>query len=539
MTKLIKSSNVKYVNRGDVITYTIVIDNTDGDEMSNIVLTDEPNTRCTIFIPDSITLNGVTQVSQDPIAGISIGRMPSGSISTVTFKEFVYCCDTIINNTATLSFDSQSPIQEPIHANILSNTVKIYSLLCTKLDLSKSSASQTCNINEAAVGDIITYMLIATNKNSIQLDNVTVTDTLTSDLSFIKDSVKIDNVKSDEDIRAGVNVGTIHPNSIKTITFEAKIVSKPSNGIISNKSFAEYSYIISSDLPARQDYVQSNISNIYVKNPSVKVIKTADKKVVSIGDTINYKIQIINDGDIDLVGVVFKDDISSTVSLIKQSFMVDNISIDLAKDDLIRGIKMPIIRAANIVIITYQVKVISSNCKAKILNIAHVDCKYILPGGCSGTIESLDKEEANSVIDMNMSTFKQASIDKYFKIPEYMCEIESINHIEGKIEISTSNVIETQEYTSNEGQKLNKYKLIVKGVLKTTIEYTANEPTQSVLAIEFKTLFSQFLILPLDYVLGSNIEVEGIVEDISYNLINSKEVFNNATILIAAKILSC
>ncbi|MGL6105194.1 DUF3794 domain-containing protein [Romboutsia sp.] len=219
--------------------------------------------------------------------------------------------------------------------------------------------------------------------------------------------------------------------------------------------------------------------------------------------------------------------------------MVDNISIAITRADLIRGIKVPIIKSGNIVIITYQVKVISSNCKSKILNLAYVECKYILPGGCSGTIESSDKEEANSVIDINISTFKQASIDKYFKIPDNMYEIESINHIEGKIEISTSNVIQTPEYTSNEGQKLNKYKLIVKGVLKTTIEYTANEPTQSVVAIDFKTPFSHFLILPLDYVLGSNIEVEGIVEDISYNLINSKEVFNNVTILIGAKILSC
>ncbi|MGL6105193.1 DUF11 domain-containing protein [Romboutsia sp.] len=151
--------------------------------------------------------------------------------------------------------------------------------------LIKSSDVQYVNI-----GDTIAYTIKFDNTDGLQMSNVVLTDTLTSDLSFIKDSVKIDNTKSDEDIRVGVNVGTIPPNAFKTITFEAKIVSKPSNGIISNSSFAEYSYIISPDLLARQEYVQSNINNIYVKNPSVKVIKNADKKVVSIGDTINYKI---------------------------------------------------------------------------------------------------------------------------------------------------------------------------------------------------------------------------------------------------------
>ena len=43
----------------------------------------------TIFIPGSVTVNGVTQVGVNPANGISIGSIAANSTTTVSFQVFV------------------------------------------------------------------------------------------------------------------------------------------------------------------------------------------------------------------------------------------------------------------------------------------------------------------------------------------------------------------------------------------------------------------------------------------------------------------
>ena len=131
------------------------------------------------------------------------------------------------------------------------------------------------------------------------------------------------------------------------------------------------------------------------------------------------------------------------------------------------------------------------------------------------------------------------SVEEYLHIPPQKPDIEQINSVVGSIEIAKSIVIETGKMTSQEGQKLSGYKLIVHGILREIVEYTACNPEQSVHASHYDIPFSTFLVLPENYTVGSKIEIDGIVEDIYYKKSSCRLFFTNATILVNAKIRRC
>ena len=69
-----KSANRTFVDIGDVITYTISLQNNGTVPSTNIVLTD-PIPNGTTFIPNSVTIDGVSQPNSNPENGISIGTL--------------------------------------------------------------------------------------------------------------------------------------------------------------------------------------------------------------------------------------------------------------------------------------------------------------------------------------------------------------------------------------------------------------------------------------------------------------------------------
>ena len=90
-----------------------------------------------------------------------------------------------------------------------------------------------------------------------------------------------------------------------------------------------------------------------------------------------------------------------------------------------------------------------------------------------------------------------------------------------------------------ENQPITGYKLVVHGVLNLVIEYTALEARQGVHSAHYTIPFSTFVVLPEDYVVGSNLDVEGIVEDVYYNSTDIRNFFQNTMAMINVKILMC
>ncbi|WP_419892206.1 DUF7507 domain-containing protein [Paenibacillus xylanexedens] len=70
---------------GDVITYTVVVTNRGIEVVNNVVMVD-PVPVGTVFVPGSVTVDGVPRPTGNPNTGITLGSIAAGASVTVTFR---------------------------------------------------------------------------------------------------------------------------------------------------------------------------------------------------------------------------------------------------------------------------------------------------------------------------------------------------------------------------------------------------------------------------------------------------------------------
>ena len=526
----LKTRDKESVKVGDTLAYTIVFTNKGDIEAENVLLQDNFPPQLEV---QEIRVNG-TPVNGDIEAGIYIGGIPVGEE-----KEVVIIVKAVAPfsegegflNKANATIDFRPDPNRPpskVEVEITEEDGGGIIIVNPKLTMEKTS-----DVNFAAVGDTITYTVVVTNTGNVDVEDILVSDLLTSDLQFIQGSVMINNVPKPElSILAGIPIQQLKVGGSVTIKFKAKIISK-SEDIISNQAVAEYVFIPAPGEPAQGGRDESNINEINVSFVNVDVEKTADTEFAVLGDTIKYTVRLTNDGEVDARNIIFKDKLPRSVKLVPGSFKVNGNVINSV--DLDKGVNIGTIKAGEVAVIEYEVKIVSSSCNSKIENSASVVYAYILPDGSIGNKESVGEGGMN-VIEMGISSFKQLSIEEYLTIPREKPDIEDINHIEGIIEIKACHVIPTVRVKSAEGQNITAYKLVISGLMKQSVEYTACDAEQSVHSAHYDVAFSTFIVLPEDYTPGSKVEVKGVVEDIYHKVLDKRNFFKNVTALINVKI---
>ncbi len=86
----IKYTDKSFANCGDIVTYTIAIPNSGNTTAQNVVFKDTiPNG--TIFVTDSVTINGSAQSGANPSTGVTIPNIAPGTTTTIQFSVKVQC----------------------------------------------------------------------------------------------------------------------------------------------------------------------------------------------------------------------------------------------------------------------------------------------------------------------------------------------------------------------------------------------------------------------------------------------------------------
>ncbi|MGL5347274.1 MAG: DUF7507 domain-containing protein, partial [Peptostreptococcaceae bacterium] len=524
-----KLSNKASVKVGDTFTYTITATNSGNIVINNAMVKDSLPAA---FQVQSIKVDGVAVVG-DLNTGINVGTLSIGQskVISVTIKVISDLVDTFFNIAVvngTIIVDPDKPVRPVTGEGKDPKGVTVFN---PKLELVKSVDKQY-----AIVGEELTYTIIAKNTGDIALDNIQVSDVLASELDFIEGSVIVDGVSMPlANIISGVNVGTILPGKSKTITFKANVLSDKVKEV-SNVSVASYEFTLPGVQPQSGG---SNSEQVVVKIERAHIIvaKTVDKDSISLGELLTYTVVLTNDGTLDALNVIFKDKLPVETQLVNGSFKVDGKVINSV--DIGNGVNIGTIKAGSSVTVKYTVTVIDSNCSGLLINEASVQFKYVLPDGTIGTTQSIPDSLSRTTVKLNISTFKQISVDEYLRIPSQKPDMEGINSISATIDIVNTHIIKTPIDYSNESQRLTGFKLIVNGVLNQVVEYTACVPEQTVHSAHYKVPFSSFIVLPEDFTECSRIEVQGIVEDVYYKEQDSRCFFKNVTVLLVAKIMKC
>ncbi|MEG2810939.1 MAG: DUF3794 domain-containing protein [Clostridium sp.] len=521
---LIKSANKEVTTPGDIITYTVSAKNT-GNTPINLVLSDVLPVGVE-FVAGSVIIDGVNKPLEDPGVGINVGQVLPGETVTIQFKVVVLdnAPDPITNTAKAIYSYTVDPTKPPVSKETISNEVVIDNVI-PELTLVKSASKDV-----AAVGDVITYTIVATNTGEVNLDDVVVKDLLEPDLNFVEGTVKVDGFPyPDYNILTGFSIGSLAVGQTKVVTFEAKIVNK-TNSEVKNISTGVFTFKITPDGEERVEQTNSNEVTIILEKPQLTISKVADKSVVSLGDTINYKVSLVNTGDTELVNVVFYDEVPSSLEYVPDSLKINGVKVNAQSID--DGVNIGTIGVGEEVIIEYQAKVVSGSCSGYGDNLAYATYEYVLSDKTFGEGVT-DKVTAR--VELNISTFKQMSIDKLFTIPCQKPDMESADDIVVDVIIDDSYVINTPVITSNEGQVLSGYKLIVHGRLKISLEYTACVMDQAIHSAHFEVPFSQFIIMPKNYEIGQYIDVSSIIEKVDVDMIDERTISASVMLLLVGK----
>lgn len=152
------------------------------------------------------------------------------------------------------------------------------------------------------------------------------------------------------------------------------------------------------------------------------------------------------------------------------------------------------------------------------------------------TREELEAITLKDTLPDNMWT--QLVISETLEIPQKKPDIEQINSLFSHIDIISQRVVKTPAPTGEnfEGTKLTGKKLIIEGVLRQKISYTADveSGSQPLHSAHFDIPFSAFIVIDNSYSSVNVFRIQPFIEDIFICAVDERHVFKNSIIFIKA-----
>ncbi|MGL5329539.1 MAG: beta strand repeat-containing protein, partial [Peptostreptococcaceae bacterium] len=393
-----KSVDKVFADVGNTITYTIVIKNTGTTSATNVIFKDTiPND--TTFVANSFTQNGVVIPGQNPQNGISISNIGPNQSVTLSFKVIVNTIPSPnpIPNEGIVNYSYTVDPSTPVIKNNgkISNTVNT---LVNNANL--DNVTKKVDKDFAIVGDVITYTIVIPNTGNVTANNVVLIDTIPNDTTFVINSVTIDGVNQPGAIvrpPGGLNIGSIGPGQVSTVTFKVTVNTIPNPNPIPNFANVNFSYVVDPSTPITvTDSAGTNTVNTQVNTAMLNTTKSVSQSNAFIGNTLIYTIVIKNNGNVDANNIFFVDTIPNGTIFVNNSFSVNGTNIPGANPST--GVTLPNISPGNVSTITFNVVVDTIPSPNPTTNVSSTGYNYIL----NPSIPTIISDQNNSNV---VSTF--------------------------------------------------------------------------------------------------------------------------------------
>lgn len=404
-----KSVSRSYAAIGDTVTYTVSIFNSGNTIAKNINFRDVIPAGLT-FASGSVTINGASYPNYNPYNSFTLGNIISGDTVVVAFDTTVTSLPdpSLISNTANLTFSYKiDPNGSDIPVLINSNTVT------TQINLGSITLNKSVDKNYGIMGDVLTYTVAVTNNGSVRADNVIFTDSLQSDITFNRGSVKVNGVTHlDYDPAIGFSLGNIQPFDQVTVMFTVTIIQSPTHDSVLNYACGTFSYKIDPNGQYYSKSVQSNTIFTFIINPKLSADKAVDKLYGTIQDVLNYSILVKNYGNTTISQLFFTDVLSNGAVFKSGTVMIDGVSYPAY--DPIAGFNLPgNLIAGNTSLIQFKADVTSIPDPPQVTNYALLNgVYYIDPQGSSYPITAASNTAATNINAGSLSNVK--TVDKMY-----------------------------------------------------------------------------------------------------------------------------
>lgn len=334
-----KTVDKAYADIGEVLTYTVTIENPNSVAINNVQFSDA-------------TPAGTTYLGNLMVSVPYTGSTPASGLVLTTIAP---------NSTATISWQVQvstfPPIPNPVpnYANIIvpEGSSGMSNVVTTQVNTAFVSIIKMVDKVYAKKGDILTYTLALHNAGNVSATNVIINDILPSGVTFVPGSL-IGATGTPPTLTLN---GDIPSMGDATITFQVKIDDAlPSPNPIVNQSSIIYNYTVDPQKP--NGATKSNVSNevsTYVNEADLTILKAVNKNISYVGDILTYHIAFTNKGNTPANNVKIKEILANGLQYVDQSLQ----STVAASYDGVYITIIPSILPGQSVDITLQAKVVT------------------------------------------------------------------------------------------------------------------------------------------------------------------------------------
>ena len=302
-----------FAKPGDIITYTLTLQNAGNVAANNVVLTDAIPAGTT-FVPGSVT--GATGT---PPTLTLANPIPAGGTATVSFQVQVGASLPTPNPVPNSASVAYTYTVNPANPNGASGT-RASNTAVTQVNAAIVTAEKTAIPAFADVGDTVSYIITLQNAGNVAANNVVLTDALPAGVSFIPGTL----LGATGTPPTLTLAGPIPAGGTAIVTFDVLVSSSlPTPNPIQNNVAAAYTYTAD---PAKPNEASGTAAGgpaaIQVNTARLAVAKSADKPISYLGDTITYQISVKNNGNVSADNVVLTDLLPAGVSYLPGSLVV-------------------------------------------------------------------------------------------------------------------------------------------------------------------------------------------------------------------------
>lgn len=391
----LKSFNTTSTTIGNLLEVTLQLTNT-GNIGAQVRVTDNIPLG-TSFVAGSVKLGGVSLPSANPALGFSIGTLGVNVTSTVTFQLEVISLPVsqIITNTAVINYTYTLPSGLIKSGLLTSNTVSI------PVSAPNISLVKTANTTEAALNDTITYSVTVRTIGSGTATSIILADILPEGTSFVAGSVRLNGVVLSAAIpSSGIAIGPLSAQSSAVVTYQLKVTSLPSSGVIANQATAAFTN------GSFTGFSTSNTVSIPVYNAAISLVKSINTDVATTGDTLTYTVNISNSGN-TAASLTLTDQLPSEVSFVTNSVVIGG--VPAPGTNPVSGILITNVPAGGTTVVTFLATINSLPSTQRILNVATAAYYYQTSSGRVLTGNTASNSTLVQVSAPNVSVVTSAS----------------------------------------------------------------------------------------------------------------------------------
>ncbi|MBV7332569.1 DUF11 domain-containing protein [Chloroflexi bacterium TSY] len=295
------------ITAGEEVDYVLTITNTGPDSAENVTVTDD--------LPASVTLVSATPTQgmcdkADREVTCSLGTLANGSSTAITITVMTTITATTVDDTELTN-----------RANVHSNTADSNSennidteTTTVKPRLADLSLNVTDKVDPVTQGDTIEYTVTVTNSGPYSSENVILTNTLPSRVTFVS-AIPVQGTCSESNGIVTCNLDTL-ANGIST-TIIITVTTAITGPTDVDAELTNIASIRSSTADSNsENNIGTEMTTVKPRLADLSLTVTDKVDPVTQGDTIEYTVTVTNSGPYSSENVVLTNTLPSSVTFI-------------------------------------------------------------------------------------------------------------------------------------------------------------------------------------------------------------------------------